>query len=60
MQATLFIQKVKVCLQMPWLDPAQQPGPGVGAQDQGYGKALDLLFAVLMPVDAFCTTGFRP
>lgn len=44
MQATLLIQKVKVCLSMPWSDPARQPGPSACAQDPGvsYGKALDL------------------
>lgn len=47
---------------MPWPDPAQQPGPGAGAQDPGIGcgKALDLMFAVPMPGGAFWTTGLRP
>lgn len=47
---------------MPWPDPAQQPGPSAGAQDPAvsYGKALDLMFAVLVPRDTFWTTGFRP
>lgn len=61
MQATLLIHEGKVCLSRPWSDPAWQPGPSAGAQDPGisYGKALDLMFAVLMPGEAFWTTGLR-